>query len=621
MPTALISLLVIVGVVVGLRGSPRSSVWVLASTWLLVPGSARLPGLVGGPLFIHRVVLIAIGAGLVRSVVSGRIERSVFSVRGVHLAFAVYLTVSFVDGVLLAESRTLYRVNSNAYLNIVEQAVFFVVALALFRAIGAIEAAKIVTVIATALAALAVSEHLLTWSYAQWFTRHLNDPEGLLSLPLGQRGPHVRVRASATFALELGWIAAMLIPLTWAVAFTTRRLIAWTAPVTMTMALVWSWSRSAYAGLALGAVVLLLGVVQDRPRRVALLSFAGLAITAALVQGPLRETVGIVSASGEQDARLDRLPGIFQAVADRPSIGLGLGGLLSRRVRVVDISWVNTYATLGVLGLLAVAALLLTAIHAATRFTWSGPQPRRVIAAGAAAAIVIAPLGLLSYDLATLRASTETLWALAALALVANEELGTLPLPARRWPRVVPALAVGLGGLGLVTGVVVASTVPAKSAIDAAFTTVAPLATALNPGDQPYIDKVLAKSACAVLDASDVPASVRCQTDDRLQGGIGTVRIEARDPRAVAETYEIIEAQLHKGFRRATLEVVAGGRGRPAWAVTAPLWMAAVGVALGSIATNARSPLAATRRRAVGVNEPNEGATAGAGRGGRHEQR
>lgn len=599
MPTALLILLGLTGFSVALIGSPRASLWVLVTTWLLVPGGARLPGLASGPLFIHRVILIALLLGLLRRAAIGQLDRGVFTVRGVHLAFAAYLAVSFLDGVLLAESSIPYQVNTNAYLNIVEQAVWFVVALALFRAVGARSAAGVIFAGAGVLAAITVSEHFLSWSYSQWFTRHLLDPDGLLSLDLGRRGPHERVRGSATFALEFGWIAAMLVPLTAAVAAVSRRTVAWLVPAALTISMLWSWSRSAYSALAIGAIVLLLGAVLDRPRPLAVFGLSGLGLTALLLQGSLREVLDLGSSGGETDLRFERLPAIFEAVAHRPVFGLGLGGLLQRRVRVVDVSWVNTYATIGVIGVIALAALLLVAIHTATRFVLARPAPGRLIAAGAAAAAVAAPLGLLSYDLVTLRASTETLWALSALALVANEELGVLPRSPIRRQGGVPALAVGLGVIGLVVGVALAMTTPERFSIDATFTTVAPRAAAVASGGQPYVDKVLSQTACTVIDAAEVSATVRCQDLDQLAGGVGTVRVESNDPVAVQQSYDVVRAQLEKGMHRASIAVVSRDRGRPNWATTAPLWLMAVGAALGSLATDERSPLTVLRKRGV----------------------
>src|SRR5690606_10878944 len=130
---------------VGVRGAPRASLVVLTSTWLLVPGVARIPGAVEGHLFIHRVVFAAVLAGLVRAVLAGRLDRQVFAVRGVHAAFAAYLLVALLVGVVLAEPGIPATMNTNAYLALVDQAMFFVTALALFRAVGARHAATVIT--------------------------------------------------------------------------------------------------------------------------------------------------------------------------------------------------------------------------------------------------------------------------------------------------------------------------------------------------------------------------------------------------------------------------------------------------------------------------------------------
>lgn len=601
MPTILLYLLLLAGVVCAFFGSPRQALAALAVTWMLVPGGARLPGVVSGHLFLHRVILVAALLGLARQVVAGRLDRRMFAVRGIHAAFAAYVVAAFVNGVLLAEPRIPFGVNLGAWYSIAEQMVFFLVILALIRAVGARDAAVIVTAVAGVMAAITLSEHLQHWSYGAWFSRHLHDPAGLLKMPLEVRGSHPRVRGAATFALEYGWMAAMLLPLTAAVAFVHRRRPElWLVPASLFASVMWSWSRSAYTGLAVGAVVLLLGVAIGRTRQLALVGTAGILVAALLVQGSVRKTLDLGAAGGDADPRFERLPGILEAVAHRPIRGLGLGGLLNRRIQVVDISWVLTYATLGVLGVIALGALMLAAIHAVTRFTTASPSPGRIIAAGAAAAAVSAPLGLFAFDLANLWGATATIWGLTALAVVASEEIGALPIPLLRRRRLVPPLAVGLGILGGVVGIVLALTVPARTTVLADFTTMAPRILALREGSSGYPFKVLSTSGCVIVDEAEVPASAGCLALDQMAGGVGEVRIQSTNATDVETTLDLLATQLRKGFHRSTLEVVSRSHQRPNWATTAPLWLLAIGAGLGAVATDARSPLAARRRNAMG---------------------
>ena len=585
MPAPLLLLLVAIGGALAIAGRPRTMAWVLVSTWMLVPGSMRVPGTGSGQLFIHRAVIAAVVLGLLREHLRGRLPPHAFAIRGAHLAFVAFLGVALATGVVLAEPRIPAPLNSNTYAGLVEQAVFFVVALAVFRSIGAWHAAVRITVVAGILAAIAVSEGILSWSYSQWLTRHVGDPLGLLSLDLTTRGQNERVRAAATFALELGWITALLIPLTVATAMAARgrgRLL-WGVPVTLVVAMVWTWSRSAYAGLAVGLFVLALAVVVDRPHRAAPLAVLGLGFGAALLQGPLRTTLDLGQTRGEQDVRFQRLPELLDLASDRPLGGLGLGGLLVRRFEAVDLSWVNAYATIGLVGIIALVALLLTTAHAATRFLLCGPSATRLLAAGAAAGIIVAPVGMAAYDLLSLRNSTQTVWGLSALALAAGEELGVLPVPLRRRAQSVPRPAVALQLLGLTAGFGLALSVPPVYSIDAVFTTVDPRSIAVARRDNPYSGKVLGQTGCLVIDETDFEASVDCRDIDRIPGGVGEVRIEGHDRETVLQGYEDVERTVSSVFPHAIVTVVDERSGRPTWAVTAPVWMLAVGFALGTI--------------------------------------
>lgn len=594
MPGLLVWSLLGAGLLVALAARPRGSVAVLATTWLLVPGAARIPGAADGHLFLHRILVVAVLAGLLRGVVLGRLDRRVFAVRGVHVAFGAYLLVALFAGVVLARPGLDPTLNTNAFLELSEQAVFFVAALAAFRAAGARTSAAIVTVVAGVGAALGVIEHLTGWSFSQWATRDLADPSGLMSLDLASRGPHDRIRVAATFALEYGWVVAMLVPLAVAVALGTRgrARIAWLAPTAMVAAMTWTWSRSAYAGLAVGLLVLGLGLVLDRPQQALPLGVIGFVLATVLLQGPLREALDVGVTGEDQDVRLDRLPDVLGLVSDRPLLGTGLGGLLDQRITVVDIGWVTAYATIGIVGVIALVAVLLSASHAGSRFVLAPPSRLRTIAAGATGAVVAAPLGFASYDLGTLRMSTETVWAMAALALVANEQLGLLPVPAVRRGYNVPVPAAVLGALGVVGGFALALATPQRTSLELVHAVQDPAVAAEAPTDQGYTIKVLSQTACVVVEDMALDVTLRCQDLDQIAGGTGTVRIEATDAAAVEDAGMAVTRRLQEVFPAATVAVTERGRGRPTWASTAPVWMAAAGFALGATAPDRnRRPL------------------------------
>ena len=579
MPGLVLLLLVAAAVAIALRGRPTSVAVVLVGTWLLVPGAARVPGTGIGPLFIHRVVVAAALAGLVWQVATGGAPRRLFALRGVHVAFFVYLAVAAACGVVFAPPGAVARQNADPWIDLAFQAVSFIVALALFRSCGARRSIRIIAGVAGVMAVIAISERLVGWSYARWFARDIADPSGLMTLPLERRGGTERVRAAATFALEFGWVAALLIPVTVAAAIVWhRRRLMWLAPALLGLALVLSVSRSVYAGLALALSITMLGVVLDRPRQVAVVVLGALVVTALVIQIPLREAIDTATLPGEPDVRLERLPEMLGAVADRPYTGLGLGGLLARNVDVVDSSWVLVYATLGVLGVLALAALLLICLHALSRFLRAGPGDSRVIAASATGVVAAAVVALAAYDFGTLRMSTATLWMVVALGLTANEELGVVPEVAR--VRRPSAVVAACAAAGLWLGVGILAVAPERSSATLVVTTVDPRIAAAAI-DQSFTVKVLSQTACSVLDDMPTEGTVRCQDLDQIGGGIAEVRIEGVDDAEVERTRGAVEQRLTGVFSAATLQEQDRGRGRPAWATTAPLWAAVLGALAG----------------------------------------
>lgn len=590
MPAALLLLIVLVGVVAGVLGTARTGAAVLVGTWLLVPAAARLPGTGAGPLFIHRVVIAAVLCGVLLRAGSKRAEGTLFAPRGVHVAFAAFVTLAAGIGVVFADVGTTPRQNVDGWLLIIEQAAYFVTALAVFRECGAGRSVLVISAVAGLLAIVVIIEQLTGWSYARWMASGIPDPDGLMRFPLEERGSHRRVRGTATFALELGWVAAMLVPITIAgaaIGFRDRLASLFAArvriviPVVLLAGLIWSWSRSAYAGLAIGVVAVLLGLVLDRPRQVALVALGCAAVVAVVAQGPLQETIELASVAGEEDIRFQRLPEILELVAERPLVGLGLGGLLGNNVRVADNSWVVTYATLGVIGVVALCALILTALHSASRFVRAGPGEARVIAAAAAGAVASSVIGLAAYDFSTLRMSTEALWGLTALALVANEELGVLHTPMR--VRGLTPRVMALAALGCALGAAVALAVPARSTADAVFTTISPAVAAGAPTGQDFTARVLSQTACQVVEGVPPPGTVECRDQDHLAGGIGLVRIEARSDDEVDRLLHDVAAALDASFPSATMQLRASGRGVPTAAATAPLWATFLGGAVGAL--------------------------------------
>jgi hypothetical protein len=558
--------------------------------WLLVPGQLVVPHL-PHVVLVDRVVLYSfLGRLLWRVDRPGEAPGRAFALTPLHGAFGLLLVAAFVDGSVVIPRGASLAAGLHAWLALVDLAVLFVATLAVARTIGLWRTVRVVVGVLLVAVGIGLVERATGHGWSRFFFEGLpykDLADG--SAPLATRNGHVRSQGAAQFALEYGWVLAVLCPLLvvavrrWA---TRRRLagaLGGLAVVALGLAVAFSSSRSALVAVAAG-LGLLVVVAADRRLVAAGLALAALgavavAIHPALVTGPF--TSG--NLTDPLSVRTERLPVLFSLVANRPWQGIGYFGATSA-YGGLDDAYALMYANIGMVGALAYCAVLGTALVASLR-ALRAPRGSETRLVGAACAVGVLGLivALAVYDGAS---TTQTPWAIAVLGAVgtaAGELAGHRPLASRRWllRAVLPLMGVGLG-VGL------AVTAPVTVAESFTVFTGAPYVDAYagNPVSQ-FTGATLANTLCGLVTGDAVRSphtQVQCtpQSDVVVYGYPGTVDVTVRGPTAAAVT-----AEARRAFTPAfdTMYMTGGvsspmHQGRPAWAVTAPLWAGAVGAGL-----------------------------------------
>lgn len=558
--------------------------------WLLVPGQLVVPH-APHVVLIDRVVLYGFLARLLwRIDRPGEVRGRAFTLTPLHAAFGLLLATAFVDGAVLIPTGASLAAGLHAWLAFVDLAVLFVVTLAMARTVGLWRTARLVVAVLVVAAGVGLVERATGHGWSHFFFEGLpfkDLADG--SAPLATRNGHVRSQGAAQFALEYGWVLALLTPLL-AVAvrrWATRRRLAGgvgaLAVVAVGLAIAFSSSRSALVAVAAG-LGLLVVLAADRRLVVAALGLGGLlavavAVHPGLVTGPF--TSG--NLTDPLSVRTERLPVLFSLVAHRPFDGIGFFGATSA-YGGLDDAYALLYANIGVVGLLAWCAVIGTAAVGALR-ALRAPRgsEARLIGTACAVGLVGVAVACAVYDAAS---TTQTPWALAVLGglgTAAGEVAGHRPAAARRWMwrALVPLVGIGVGALVL-------SSAPVSFAETFTVYTGAPYVDAYagNPVSQ-VTGATLANTLCGLVTGSAVAAAgtqVQCTplSDVVVYAYPGAVEVTIRGPSPAA-----VRSEARRAFTPAfDAMYLAGGistplqSGQPAWAVTAPLWAGAVGLGL-----------------------------------------
>lgn len=553
----------------------------LASTTLLValvvlPEALPLPRSIEW-MAISRLVLWAYCGAFVVRLVTGEVPVSAFRPTRVHAAFAAFLAIAFLNGSLLATQPNPRFEALLGFLTLADQLLVLVAGLAIARVLGPWWLAKRLTVLAGLLAVIGLGERYLSVNWNHFFFEHTGSRLFAGSKQMELRGGEIRVRGPSLFALEFGWICAFLVPLTLVVATRARRgLVARLVPALLSLAVVYSVSRSALVGVALGALV---AVVSARDRRVLSLGLLGAAIAGVLaLQSDFLGRPYADASPDSADSRVRRIVAITADVEDRPLVGLGIAGPRARAIEGTDTSYVLLYAQLGVVGLAAFSVLLVTTVVTVAVGLRGPPSDDRVLGAGAFGALAAAMLATASFDTFNIAGSTRMVWLIAAVGIAVAEQRRRPVAPLPTTSNAPARLLLAVGGFG--AGVVIAVVAPSHVAWSARFDTVPVGFTEKAEQDPAFIGRVLINTTCQVLSsAPDLGATLDC-LEPRRAPTLGEMRIEGRteaDARqAVDSTLALMDEYMPQNRVFVVDEFVEG---QPTWAATAPAWFGFVGVA------------------------------------------
>lgn len=606
MPVAGLYLITAAGALLALFAPLELAFSAVVGAWLLLPAGLILPGFLH-ILLVDRIVLAAFVLRLVlRSGKPGEPAAAAYRLTPLHLALGAFLAVGYVDGVVLAPGSI--HDNLVVWLTLVDDVAVFVVALAVVRTVGVWRLLRTVAVLLGAAVAIGIIERVVGSGWANYLQEHVPIAyRSTFVFPLATRGNAVRSQGAAEFALEYGWVLTVLVPVivvavgAWMrrnASWGPRRLLLVLVPVGMVVAVALSASRSAEVALAAGGILLV--VLSGAPRRltlavgsaIVLVALVGLAAP-SLVGSPFSAAAHTTSIS----SRTARLPDLFALVVGRPLLGLGYTGYSTVLIGADD-AYALTYSQLGVLGVLAWVAVLVTALATAGRAL---RVPRRSVERELAAACIIGILGIAvaaaSYDLTF---TEQSMWALSILGAVSVVLAERVPArharsPARLlWPAagvLAGAFVLALAPLGFSRTFTVYVMSPGQLATE-------------TTGVNGLVANIMASTVCGFLDTSAEQQSgttLRCAQGSAVEHLVWPAQVTVRIGGDDAASVEAESRHAFATFHALRFPVVAPDApvqsGKPAWATTAPV----SGAVAGTIAAFLVPPL---RRRRAGVLRP-----------------
>lgn len=588
MPTAVLASVAVLLAVTVLFVRLRVAFAIVIASAVLVPGPLPVRNPITSEATFTRVLLIALAIRLLFGLRNGEVPGRAWRWTTVHTAMAVFLATLLIGGVAFFQPGGPTPDVVPPLVNVLDQFLFFAVVLATVRAIGDLRwVLGVISGVLLVSAGIGVIEHFTHGSWGHFLFR-TEQPGSSASDVLEQRTGHVRVRAGAEYALQYGWVTAMLLPalLSW-LALRRDELRRWVPLALACSALVllaeyWSYSRTALA--AIGGIALVTALAA-RERRLLAMCSAGVAIgvVAFLLSGTLQNGfVGLPS--GYVDVRTNRLPVIFGAVASHPWHGLGLGGLAILGIQSTDSSYLQLYGDAGLLGLVGGVAVLVCALVSCLAGLRARVRTDRLAAAAAVAGALAMLVGGVAYDALRSLSSARPFWVLIAVGIVAAERVrGTLPVVVRHSARTTAAVLIG----AVVAGVVAFATAPVHFARDYEFFTIA-AAREAQPVDPFTTGETFIHTVCGLAHGVELRhpgAHVDCR-DLHLGAGQGELRITSSSAAQVSTIATDLDSAASGSTvipAFAMLPDNPGSSGRPTALGWAWLWLplaAALGLGL-----------------------------------------
>lgn len=564
-----------IAVAVVLRGPLRVALATTFGVILLIPGFLPVPNPWSPNITVGRLVVLVFIVRLLLDTQRGVVPARVFRPDRVLLSLLAFLGIATVAGLVLANHAS--RVGGGAFRwwQIADFVLVYTAAVAGLRAINDQRwAIRVLASFAMILASIAILERLVfNDGYAHWWFGNRAGPNYFGSQSLEVRGG-LRVRASAAFALEFGWVCALLMPAVTSVAAGSQKLLVRLAPGVITLAAVWAVSRSGLAGLGAGLLVTLgFSKLEAKQTRFLVLFATVAAMTVIIIPSiaaDFRATQTAQEASTQ--ARANRWPEAAAAAATSPVTGRGLGTLKALGIQAVDNAYLLTYVEMGVIGVVGLIGVLAAALLTAVQ-SLRGPPDAELRRERAAIATIpfLAVAGAGAYDLFALPLSQAIVWIAVAMCATAAEQR---PWKPGRLPR--PAVSAGLVAVALVVGLVVrAESVPQASS-RYVFETLSTRVVAVASGPALVTGAVLAETACDLIDVKKgllEGVELRCRVDQGSQG-LGEVWIQTRDPATTERVAREIATDVRRflpSFDLRRSEAIS--QGRPSLAQTAPIWL------------------------------------------------
>jgi hypothetical protein len=557
---------------------------------ILVPTVLVFPNGMTSAITVPRLGAVALAFRLFICIRRREVSPAALRPTAVHAAFMLFLAVMVVTGVLLAAPATSTTGAMNRWFGMLEQFLVFALVLAVARTYrDTTPLARNIAALIGVSALIAIGERVTGVSWARLVLENIPGLRAVLgAIPLEERSGGLRVRAASEFALEFAWIGAMVLPLVAAVASRTRRWRLRAVPVLLALAIYWSNSRSAFAGIILGVAVV---AFASRDRRASRLALAGLAAAALLyVAAPsLREPFTGATQTGSTKIREQRLPEITEIVEKTPYHGLGFEGLIPLGFPTTDASYLLAYAESGVVGLATLIALLIVVLIYCACGLRGPPSWNRLLAAAVVGGLIAAVLGGGAFDLWTVGGSGDLFWVLAALGVLVAERSGGAP------ELRVSARRLAFAPLGLIVGVVLRAAIPSHVAVTTQFDALPLPRVVYSPDSSVFTGGILLNTFCSRADQVHLPpkTSLDC-FDPHTAPGYGILRVDAGDVstarRATARVVHALETDLRGTYFHPSETLV----GKPTWARTAP---ASVGTGVLFLALTC--PVPRRRRRPV----------------------
>lgn len=508
MQTLLQAAVVLGCIVAGFRLRPAGALALLTGVVVLLPAAVQLPNGVTALPTATRLTALAIAVGLAR-------RRELWRTTPMVVPAVCFAFVTLLTGVLLAQPELGTSGPMRSWLDLLDPLLVGAVALACARAAGPRATVAALGGVALLAVGAGVSEHLTGSSLA----RHLVPAKHLET-----RAGETRIRVGSDFALAFAWTVAALTPAV--VALLRRRLpLALLGLAGCVLAAYWTFSRSVPLGIALGLVLLAVGLRDRRTAALVLVCAVGLG-SVALVP-TVRYRFSRSADQGAVDVRFQRAPVVLDAASRDPVTGLGLTGVAHLAIGETDESFLLAYAETGVLGSIALLGLLLCGLVLVGRGLRGPPSPGRTATTVALAGAVVLVVGATVFDAFSVRGTAALLGLLIGVGIAAAESVAG-PAPTVPWND-LPRTRLAAVPLAVLVGIVTASLAPTHVAVTARFTTFsqAELAVPYDPIDE---GRQRVATVCAVVTAAQTPhVRVDC-ADTFTAAGEGTIRVEV--PRA-----------------------------------------------------------------------------------------